>query len=164
MSAVVAASRDFIWSALSEPEQALHWRPGALAVLPPTPGELTPGRVLRLRCVLAAVPVVLEEQTLELLPEEKLRSELRLGLFRCEEIFTLAAGDPDGGHTRVGVRIAAPSETPLVGESLDRFGVRRFATELASGSLAALRTWCELGRASGAAREARPQVRSTEAG
>ena len=164
MSAVVAASRDSVWSALSEPEQALHWRPGALAVLPPTPGELTPGRVLRLRCVVAAVPVVLEEQTLELLPVQKLRSELRLGLFRCEEIFTLAAGDPDGGHTRVGVRITAPSETPLVGESLDRFGVRRFATELASGSLTALRTWCELGHARGAACEARPQARSREAG
>jgi Polyketide cyclase / dehydrase and lipid transport len=163
MSAVVAASRNAVWSALSEPAQVLRWRPGALAVLPPVPGELAPGRVLRLRCVVAAVPVVLEEQTLELLPEEKLRSELRVGLFRCEETFTLAAGDPDGGHTRVGVRITTPSETPLVGESLDRFGVRRFATELAAGSLAALRTWCELGHARAAAREAHPETRSREA-
>jgi hypothetical protein len=143
MSAVVAAPRASIWSALGDPAQALHWRPGAIAVLPPTPGELLPGRVLRLRCVLGAVPIVLEERALEVSHEERLRSELRLGLFRCEETFTLAAADPDGGHTRVGLRHTAPSEAPLVGGSLDRFGVRRFATELASGSLAALREWCE---------------------
>ena len=143
MSAVVAAPRASIWSALGDAPQALHWRPGAIAVLPPVPGELQPGRVLRLRCLIAAVPIVLEELALEVSREEKLRSELRLGLFRCEETFTLAVADPDGGHTRVGLRITTPSETPLVGESLDRFGVRRFATELASGSLAGLREWCE---------------------
>ena len=143
MSAVVAAPRASIWSALGDPAQALHWRPGAIAVLPPVPGEILPGWLLRLRCLVAAVPVVLEGLALEVSREEKLRSELRLGLFRCEETFTLAVADPDGGHTRVGLRITTPSETPLVGESLDRFAVRRFATELASGSLAGLREWCE---------------------
>jgi hypothetical protein len=147
MSAVFAASRARIWSALSDPEQVLHWRPGVTGVLPPAPGELMRGRVLRLRCVLAAVPVVFEELALEVLREEKLRSELRFGLFRCQETFTLAVADPDGGHTRVGLRITTPSETPLVGESLDRFAVRRFATEFTSSALAALRDWCELGHA-----------------
>jgi hypothetical protein len=159
MSAVFAASRACIWSALSDPEQVLHWRPFVTGVLPPTPGELRRGRVLRLRCVLGAVPVVFEELALEVTREEKLRSELRFGLFRCEETFTLAAADPDGGHTRVGLRITTPSETPLVGESLDRFAVRRFATELASNSLAALRAWCELGHATEPVGEASPEPR-----
>ena len=44
------------------------------------------------------------------------------------------------------LRIAAPSEAPLVGASLDRFAVRRFATDLAATYLHALRDWCELGR------------------
>jgi hypothetical protein len=159
MSAVVAASRASIWRALSDPEQVLHWRPGVIGVLPPAAGELMPGRVLRLRCALGAVPVVLEERTLEVSSEEKLRSELRLGLFHCEETFSLAAADPDGGHTRVGLRITTPSETPLVGESLDRFAVRRFATGLASNSLEALREWCELGHADAAPPEESRAVR-----
>ena len=56
---------------------------------------------------------------------------------------TLAA--PDGGHTRVSLCLTTSSEAPLLGGSLDRFGVRRFATELAGHSPAALRDWCELG-------------------
>jgi uncharacterized protein YndB with AHSA1/START domain len=162
MSAVVAASRACIWSALSDPEQVLHWRPGVTAVLPPAPGELRRGRVLRLRCVLAAVPVVFEELALEVAREEKLRSQLRFGLFRCEETFTLAAADPDGGHTRVGLRITTPSETPLVGESLDRFAVRRFATEFTSSALAALRDWCELGHATVPMGEVTREPRASE--
>ena len=162
MSAIVGASRASIWRALSEPDQMLHWRPSVTAVLPPAPVELVPGQVLRLRCVLAAVPIVLEQHPLEVSREERLHSELRFGLFRCNETFTLAAADPDGGHTRVGLRITTPSETPLVGESLDRFAVRRFTTELASNSLAALRDWCELGGAAKLAGEARPEPQASE--
>jgi uncharacterized protein YndB with AHSA1/START domain len=150
MATVVAAPRSSVWSALAEPEQAVHWRPGATGLLADAPREPAPGRLLRLRCVLKDVPVVFEELTLEATREERLRSEVRFGLFRCEETFTLTASDPDGGHTRVSLRLSTPSETPLVGASLDRFAVRRFATELAGNSLAALRDWCEHGRPAGA--------------
>jgi uncharacterized protein YndB with AHSA1/START domain len=146
MATVLAAPRASVWAALTEPEQLVHWRPGVTGLLAAAPREPAPGRVLRLRCMLQNVPVTLEERALEVTPLEKLRSELRFGLFHGEELFTLAAADPDGGHTRVGLRIATASETPLLGGSLDRFGVRRFATELAGNSLAALRDWCELGR------------------
>ena len=162
MSEVVAAPRASIWSALANPAQALHWRPGAIAVLTPVLDEFLPGRRVRLRCQLAGVPVVLEELALEVWREEKLRSELRLGLFHCEETFTLTVADPDGGHTRVSLRITTPSETPLVGESLDRFAVRRFATELASSSLAGLREWCERSARATPLGDARRMSRTSE--
>jgi uncharacterized protein YndB with AHSA1/START domain len=149
MATVVAAPRNVVWAALTEPEQVIHWRPGATGLLAAAPREPEPGRLLRLRCLLQELPITFEEKTLEVAREERLRSELRFGLFHGEETFTLAAADPDGDHTRVSLRIATPSETPLLGGSLDRFGVRRFATELAGNSLAALRDWCELGRAGG---------------
>jgi uncharacterized protein YndB with AHSA1/START domain len=143
LATVVAAPRRTVWDALTDPEQVLRWRPGVTGVLGAPPREAAPGRVLRLRCLLSGLPLTLEERTLEAAREERLRSELRFGLFHGEETFTLAPADPDGGHTRVSLRIATPSETPLLGGSLDRFGVRRFATDLAGGSLAALREWCE---------------------
>ena len=34
----------------------------------------------------------------------------------------------------------------LVGESLDRFAVRRFAADLAAVNLQAIRDWCERGQ------------------
>jgi uncharacterized protein YndB with AHSA1/START domain len=147
MATVVAAPRSAVWSALTDPEQIARWRPGIEASL--AEAEQTPrgGRRLRFRCRLRGVPVTLEETALEVAPEERLRSEVRFGLFRCEEIFALAPADPDGGHTRVSLRITAPSETPLLGTSLDRFAVRRFATDLAGTCLRALRDWCELGHA-----------------
>lgn len=143
LATVIAAPRRIVWDALTDPDQVLHWRPGATALLDAAPREAVPGRLLRLRCRLQGLPLTLEERTLEVAADERLRSELRFGLFHGEETFSLAAADPDGGHTRVSLRIATPSETPLLGGSLDRFGVRRFATDLAGGSLAALRAWCE---------------------
>jgi uncharacterized protein YndB with AHSA1/START domain len=150
MASVVAAPRARVWAAITEPEQLIHWRPGVTGLLAEARREAAPGRRLRLRCMLRDVPVVLEERTLEAVPEERLRSELRFGLFHCDETFSLAAADPDGGHTRVSLRLTTPSETPLLGGSLDRFAVRRFATELAGNSLAALRDWCEHGQRAGA--------------
>lgn len=147
LATVVAAPRAVVWSALTDPEQIARWRPGveaSLAAAEPLPAA---GRRLRFRCRLQGVLVTLEETALEVSPEERLRSEVRFGLFRCEESFALAAADPDGGHTRVSLRITAPSETPLLGASLDRFAVRRFATDLAGTCLRALRDWCELGQA-----------------
>jgi hypothetical protein len=145
MAVVVAAPRAAVWSAVADPLQVMHWRPGATHLLLSAPRHPIPGRVFRLRCLLQDVPICLEERTLEAEPQERLRSSLRFGLFHCEEIFTLAVADPNGAFTRVGLRIATASETPLVGDSLDRFAVRRFATELTANSLAALRDWCELG-------------------
>ena len=148
LATVVAAPRRTVWDALTEPEQVLHWRPGVTGLLADAPREAAPGRLLRLRCLHRGLPLTLEERTLEAVAGERLRSELRFGLFHGEETFSLAAADPDGGHTRVSLRISSPSETPLLGGSLDRFGVRRFATDLAGGSLAALREWCERSKAS----------------
>lgn len=163
LATVVAAPRSSVWAALTEPEQVIHWRPGVTGLLAAAPSEPEPGRLLRLRCLLHDLPIAFEERTLEVAREERLRSELRFGLFHGEETFTLAAADPDGGHTRVSLRISAPSEAPLLGGSLDRFGVRRFATELAGNSLAALRDWCELGRTAGARAPLDVQVLGDEA-
>lgn len=146
MSTLVAASPARVWSCLTHPDQIRRWRPGALAMLDPAPAEPAPGRVLRLRCRITGVPVVLEERALEVAREERLHSSLRVGLFHCEETFTLAPAGAGARRTRVGLRLVTSSEAPLVGEGLDRFEVRRFAAELASGSLAALRRCCEAER------------------
>jgi uncharacterized protein YndB with AHSA1/START domain len=161
MATVVAAPRAVVWSALTDPEQIVRWRPGVETSLAAAEAHPAAGRRLRFRCRLQGVPVTLEETALEVVPEERLRSEVRFGLFRCEEIFLLAPADPDGGHTRVSLRITTPSETPLLGASLDRFAVRRFATDLAGTCLRALRDWCELGHSSALPLPATDEGRAT---
>lgn len=146
MTTVVAAPRSAVWSALTAPDEIARWRPGVEATLEAGSQPVRVGRRLRFRCRLHDVPVTLEERALEVVPGKRLRSQVRFGLFHCEETLTLSATGPGGTHTRVSLRITTPSETPLLGESLDRFAVRRFGTELAATCLLALRDWCELGQ------------------
>jgi len=146
MTTVVAAPRSAVWDALTSPGAIARWRPGAEGIVGPAADAVHVGRRLRFRCRLHDVPVTLDERVLELFPNRRIRTEVRFGLFHCEETFTLSGTGPKGDHTRVGLRITTPSETPLLGESLDRFAVRRFGTELAATCLLALRDWCELGQ------------------
>ena len=145
MATEVAAPREAVWTAVSDPEQERHWRPGVSDRLSDrADGNRTRHR-FRLR--LHDVPVVLEEARIASVAHEMLRSELRLGLFRFEETFSLVRTGPL--ETRLGVRVTAPNRMPLVGGSLDRFAVRRFATYLAAVTLQAVRDWCERGQAPG---------------
>ena len=145
MSGDVSASRERVWAALTEPAQVARWRPGVEAEIDAPAAHPAPGETARWRCRLHDLPVVLEETPRRVVPSERLESSLRLGLFRFEETFTLVRADALGEHTRVGLKITTPSHMPVVGGSLDRFAVRRFATDLAAVTLQAVRDWCERG-------------------
>jgi hypothetical protein len=41
------------------------------------------------------------------------------------------------------MKVVVPNAVPVVGGMLDRFSVRQYATNLVSGSLDAIRAWCE---------------------
>jgi uncharacterized protein YndB with AHSA1/START domain len=142
MSTRIGADRRAVWGALTDPVQVPRWRPGHVCALDPLDGYPQPGARMRWRVNLHELPVVLEDVPLDVVPEERLRSAQALGLFRFEETFTLqATGDPE--QTRLGIRVSAANEMPLVGGALDRFAVRRFVTDVASSHLQAVRDWCE---------------------
>jgi hypothetical protein len=146
MSAAVSSSRSRVWAALADPAQAARWRPGVLALLDGEGAYPRAGHTVRWRCRVRELPIVLHETPTEVVPGERLHARLRLGLFHYEAHFTLSslAGEPT--RARVGLQIQVPNELPLVGGTLDRFDVRRLATELAATDLMALRDWCEASR------------------
>jgi hypothetical protein len=163
MAAEIRAPRSAVHAALVDPNAA--WRPGVEGLLDPVSGPLRPGSCVRYRCRLRSLPVVLEATTLDLAPD-RLRSALSFGSFRCEETLTLASLAGPSPRTRVGLRLAAPSEVPLLGGPLDRFGVRRLAAELAAAALEGLRARCEsasLGEDAPGARAGRPASRGGRA-
>lgn len=145
LASVMAAPRARIWTALVDPEEVVHWRPGAVANPDPDAPYPEVGQPVRWPCRVRELPIVLHETPLEVVRGAQLRSRLRLGLFRFEEAFTLAPAPGEPGHTRVGLHVCVPNEMPVVGGTLDRFAVRRLATELGSTHLQALRDWCEAG-------------------
>jgi hypothetical protein len=135
-----------VWAALAEPAEAVRWRPGLLGLL--EGGSLYPraGSTVHWRCRVRELPLLLHETLLEVVTGERLAARIRHGLFRYEASFTLAPLGGEPPRTRVGLQIQVANELPLVGGTLDRFAVRRLATELAATQLMALRDWCEAGR------------------
>ena len=148
MSAVIASPPRSVWEALTERSQVLQWRPGAIEALEPDASYPVPGERVRWRCRVRGLPLVLEDTPLLVLPGECLHARLSLGLFRFEETFRLAALPSEPERTRLGIKIAASNEMPVLGGALDRFAVREFATELAATYLQAVRDWCEGSRRS----------------
>ena|GEM_PF-1097207 len=138
----VAAPLASLWAALTEPGQVLRWRPGVVGVLDPLDRYPEAGQRVRWSCRIRELPLILEETPLVVVPLRHLRRELALGLFRYEESIRLSPSEGSGG-SRIAIKISAPNQMPVVGGSLDRFAVRRFATELAGATLQALRDWCE---------------------
>jgi hypothetical protein len=141
MATEIAANRRAVWRAVAEPEQAAHWRPGVTELLSGAGLPLATDRAAEFRCQLHDLPVVLHERIVGFSEKERLESELKLGLFRFRETFVLS--DSAQSRTRLAIKIVADSEMPVVGGSLDRFAVRRFATDLAATYLQAVRDWCE---------------------
>lgn len=149
LASVMAAPRSRIWTALVDPKEVVHWRPGSVSESPPNHAYPSVGEAVRWQCRVHDLPIILHETPLEVVPGKQLRSRLRLGLFRFEESFTLAPSPGEPGRTRVGLHVYVPNEMPIVGGTLDRFAVRRLATELGGTHLQALRDWCEASRAPG---------------
>lgn len=142
MGAEILAERRSVWAALADPEQIERWRPGIECARTPEASFPTEGRRFSWRCRLNEIPIELVETPLRVIPTIRLESEILLGLFHFHQTFTLA---PAQDGTRLIIQIETPNHMPVVGGYLDRFAVRRFATDLASTYLQALRDWCERG-------------------
>lgn len=150
LSAEVAATRARVWSALADPGELATWRPGLRAV-EDTPTWPLAGATLFSLARVHGLPLVVRETAVEAIAAERLHARLRVGLFHCDATFSLSvlAGEHTrelpGEHTRVALKLEVANELPVVGGTLDRFSVRRIATELAAARLAALREACEAG-------------------
>jgi len=146
LSTVIDAPRARVWSALTDVDEALRWRPGLIAARDTAEDWPVIDRPFRWSCRLHNLPIELRETPLEIVRGERFRSRLRLGLFRFEETFTLTGVEEAPRRTRLGLHVHVANEIPVVGGTLDRFGVRRLATDLSAVHLQALRDWCEAAR------------------
>ena len=143
LSTVVGAPRRRVWRALTDPAEIVRWDERAIRLLEPVSQPLAAGSVLSWRYLLGGIPVVLREEALDLLYEERLHSGVSLGLFHFEQTFTLADEAADPPRTRLSLRLATGNSVAVVGGHLDRFAVRRQAAELVDTRLRALQKWCE---------------------
>jgi hypothetical protein len=66
-----------------------------------------------------------------------------MGLFRFDETFSLSNASGDSEHTQLRLQLIAANSLPVVGGLLDRFSVRRLASEIVDRKLRSLQKWCE---------------------
>jgi hypothetical protein len=143
MSSVIGAPQARVWRALTEPDQVVRWDDRVIALLDPDAGYPRAGQSVRWRYRLGAVPVVLRECPLEVVPPSRLRCSVVLGLFRFDETFQLSPEPGDPERTRLMLKVVASNSVPVVGGALDRFAVRRLANDFIDSKLRAIQKWCE---------------------
>ncbi len=143
LSAVIVAARAKVWHAIVDPRQVIRWDEPKLALLEPAHASPHVGQHVRWRYHLGAIPVVYHERTVEVVPEQRLRSTIAMGLFRFQQTWSLVDENGDPQRTRLGLRLTAANAIPVVSGLVDRFSVRRLSAEYIDTKLHALQEWCE---------------------
>ncbi len=143
MATVIGARRDRVWTALTTPIELMRWDEAVVSLVEPNSDYPRVGKTVRWRYLLGRIPVVLCDQPLEVEPCERLRASITLGLFRFDRTFTLTAEDGDSHRTRITLKLVSLNSVPIVGGQLDRFSVRRMASQFIDAKLRSLQKWCE---------------------
>lgn len=140
MSALVHAPRSRVWRALVDPAEVARWDERALELRGVAADYQSDGQPVRWRYRVGSVPLELQDTALEVVPLQRLRLARSFGSLRFEETFSL--GEEGEGDTRLALRLAVANSVPTLGGGLDRFDVRRFASELVDESLRAIQRFC----------------------
>ena len=131
-----------MWRVLSDPGAAASWLPSFGGWICEPPASVSIPGELRFRSRLRGVPVTAEVRVLELSPG-CVRAHVRFGLFACDAKFSLSPEPHVAGVTRIGLVLSVENQLALVGGTLDRFEVRRLASELAEQTLGRLSAQAE---------------------
>jgi uncharacterized protein YndB with AHSA1/START domain len=145
MAVVIDAEHDRVWRALTDPNELIAWDERILAPVEPPDRYPVSGQHIRWRYRLGSIQVVMHDRPLEVVPQERLRSSIRVGSMRYEQTFSLKAETGALVPTHLGMKVVASNSIPLLGEVVDRFEVRRMAVGHVDETLRALRQWCEKG-------------------
>ncbi len=143
MSAVIDAKRERVWRAVTVPEEIVRWDERILGLVDTSVYYPRIASRVRWRYRLGSVPIILRDSPLEVRAPERFRSAISLGPVRFEQTFTLGEDPDEPDRTCLSLRVAASNFVPVVGGLLDRFAVRRVASEFVDARLQAVRNWCE---------------------
>jgi len=146
MSAVIAAEPGRVWRALTEPGELVCWDERIVGPVEALQRYPHSGQHVRWRYRLGSVQLVLHDRPQTVVPCRHLRSILSLGSMRFDQTYTLAPeseADSEATRTRLGLKIVASNSIPVIGAVVDRFEVRKLASERIDTTLRSISRWCE---------------------
>jgi uncharacterized protein YndB with AHSA1/START domain len=144
MSTVIDAKRDRVWRALTVPEELVGWDEQLISLVDASEQYPRVGEKVRWRYRLGGVAMIRTDRPTEVEPCERLRASITVGPVRFDETYTLDPESEMPGRTRLTLKLSARNEAPMLGgETIDRFDVRRMATELIDSRLRSVQKWCQ---------------------
>lgn len=142
LSITIPASTRRVWHALTEPEAVVAWDTGVVEPIDAPEDYPQSGQHVRWRYRLGPIPLILHDRPLEVIPEEKLRSEIKLAFFYFDETYTLHQSSEHPGTTELSVKLDVWNRIPVVGNLLDRLVGKPIAAQTVASSLGSIKSWC----------------------
>jgi hypothetical protein len=140
-AAIIQAPVERVWRALIDPAEVVMWDGAVESVEQLTQPYPRPGQHARWRYRLGPIRVTLHDQPLEVAPEERFRSRIRVGPFNLDETYELA---PEGDEAaRLSLRLRVWLGLSLLGPLLDQFVSGRVARTSVRGALVSIKSHCE---------------------
>ena len=146
LAVVVAAERERVWRALTDPAEIVRWDETRTALVDCERLYPQIGERVRWRSKLGTVALVLNETPNEIEPPERLAIACKSGTLRFEQLYLLVAEPADraqAARTRVSLKLSSRNTLQLIGAEVDRFDIRKLLIERIDCSLRALQKWCE---------------------
>lgn len=138
----IAAGRDRIWRALTDPASVAVWDTGIVSAVD-APGDYPrPGQIVRWRYRLLGMPCTLIDRPQEVVPLERLRTLIALLFLRLDETYTLTSTG-DAALCRLGVVLHVGNALPVLRRTFDRSIGQGLAEQTIAASLTAIRDFCE---------------------
>jgi uncharacterized protein YndB with AHSA1/START domain len=141
----IAALPARVWRALCDPAEVVEWDSAVEAALDAPPDYPRPGQHVQWRCR-GGFFRILHDRPLEVVPEQRLRSDLRQGFIRYDETYTLA---PSEAGTLLEVDLDVFVQAPwFIGVYISRLQAKANARLAFQESLQNLKRHCEQGATS----------------
>lgn len=137
----IAADPRRIWQALCIPAEVVCWDTGVVEPLDAPADYPRAGQQVRWRYRFGPLPLILHDCPTQVEPFSMLRSSIRLGPFRFDEIYTLR--EKGASVTRLTAELSLMSPVPIFGTLLEQIVGRPLARSTVRTSLAAIKKHCE---------------------
>jgi hypothetical protein len=160
LSASIGAPIDRVWCALTDPSERIVWDERILGEVSSSgrstktteskntrsaarSANVTPRKTIW-RFRLGGVPLVMQDVTSHVDPNERLVSRISIGSMHFDQTLTLYREDDESGvRTRVGMKLVARNQIAVLGDVVQRLDVQKIVIEYVDTTLRQVKKYCE---------------------
>jgi len=139
----IAAPRERVWKALTDPACVAVWDTGIVRSLDAPADYPRQGQTVHWKYNLAGLPMTLVDRPQEVDQQHRLRTLITLGFMKFDETYILIDAPDGSGATRLIAQLAIGNSLPFLRALFDRVIGEALAKETVSTSLRAIRNFCE---------------------